>query len=114
MAINYSLINSKEVIDEAAADGEASNSGNSNLGNIAGLLKNVDINQVLGLLNSIDISQLSSLFGSGGINSEGSIKSKKGTREIEILNAIKPMVNTQRGELIDLILQIYTISRILK
>lgn len=109
MATDGSLIEAEEVIDK-----EASKSGNSDLGDIAGLLKNVDISQVLNLLSSIDISQLSSLFGFANTKPEGGNVHRKGNREIEVLNAIKPMVNSERGELIDMILQIYSISRILK
>lgn len=114
MAINNSLIKNEAVSDEEVIDVEESHSEKSNLGNIASLLKNVDINQILGLLNSIDISQFSSLLGSSSVNSEGNNNSRKSSREIEVLNAIKPMVNAQRGELIDLVMQIYAISRILK
>lgn len=102
-------VEGEEVIDRTGED-----AGNLDLNSIAGLLKNVDISQLLGLINSVDIGQLSSLF--GFMNSGNSIaeSGKSRNREIEILSAIKPMVNSQRGELIDMILQIYAISRILK
>lgn len=83
------------------------------LGGLSSLLKNVDISQVMNLLNTVDISQLASLFGSS--NRETNVASgKRRSKEVEVLSAIKPMVNSQRGELIDMILQVYAISKILK
>lgn len=109
MVDDNNLVEAEKVVDE-----EGSTNNNSNLGNIANLLKDIDINQVLSLLNSVDISQLSSLFGAASSNNTGTNLQKKRSKEIEVLNAIKPMVSSQRGELIDIILQIYSISRILK
>jgi hypothetical protein len=110
---------------------------NVDMNQISGLLKNVDMNQISGLLKNIDISQLlsmvSSIGGVGGIgnilgglsgiggNSQqsnsverGAARHYSGDRRLEVLYALKPMVTPERANLIDMILQIYTISKILK
>lgn len=108
-----SPIEGEEVMEEREP-----NLDNLDLGNLAGLLKNVDINQIFNLLNSIDIGQLSSLFGSTNMNTNVNANANagniRGGKEVQVLSAIRPMVNSQRAELIDMILQIYSISKILK
>ena len=104
---------------------------------ISGLLQNIDMSQIAGLLKNVDISQLlsmvSSLGGVGGIgnilgglsgiggNSEqvrsgerGEVRNYSGDRRLEVLYALKPMVTPERANLIDMIVQIYIISKILK
>lgn len=105
---------------EEVIDGKNEGFGNMDFGNLAGMLKNVDMSQIMNLLGSVDMSQISSLFGSmsgGGGNAAtgagpGPIRGRN--REFEVLNAIKPMVSSERADLIDIILQIYTISKILR
>jgi hypothetical protein len=86
---------------------------NLDLSNLSGLLKNVDINQILNLLNTVDLGSLSGILGGagGGLNN-GAIG--KRAREIEVLSAIKPMLSADRAGIIDIILQVYTISKFLK
>ncbi len=85
-----------------------------------GNLFNMDPNQLSGLLNNIDLTQLSSMFqgmgggGSGG-NSAGVGGQQVGQdKRMELLNAIKPLVNAEKSQLLDSIIQIYNISRIMK
>ncbi|AJA48975.1 hypothetical protein CPAST_c29090 [Clostridium pasteurianum DSM 525 = ATCC 6013] len=116
-------INEDEPIEgEEVIDGKNEGFGNIDFENLSGILKNVDISQIMNLLGSIDMNQISSLLGSfsgGGGRGDASPEYEASPfygrgREYEVLNAIKPMVSAERGDLIDIILQIYTISRILK
>ncbi len=100
---------------EEVIDGNNDNFANMDFGNLAGLFKNIDISQIMSLLGSVDIGQLSSLFGPMGMKSADiNEKRPRGNKEFEVLNALKPMVNSDKADLIDMILQIYTISKILR
>lgn len=94
-----------------------------NLNDISSLLNNVDVNQLASMLNNIDISQVSSML--SGLNSGGSgnenesrdynqHSSGQGDKRVDILNAIKPLMDEEKGNLINSIIQLYTISKILK
>ena len=94
---------------------------NFDMSQIGGLLNNMNPNQLSGLLNNIDLNQLSSMFkgmgggGSGGSTSSGSGEQQVGhDKRMEILNSIRPLVNSERSQLLDSIIQIYNISRIMK
>lgn len=103
--------------DEPLEGEEVIDGNNDSFGNLAGLFKNIDMSQIMSLLGSVDISQVSSLFGSmGGMNPEetGNDFVPSGGKAYKVLNALKPMVNSDQADLIDMILQIYTISKILK
>ncbi len=88
----------------------------SQLGN----LFNMNPNQLSGLLNNIDMNQISSMLqgmnggssGSGGGNTTSSQGSYD--KRMELLNAMKPLVDAEKSQLIDSIIQIYNISRIMK
>lgn len=100
---------------EEVIDGNNDGFANMDFGNLAGLLKNIDMSQIMSLLGSVDMGQLSSLFGAGGMNSADTNEQKpRGNKEFQVLNALKPMVSSDRADLIDMILQIYTISKILR
>ncbi|WP_010238609.1 hypothetical protein [Clostridium arbusti] len=110
-------INEDEPLEgEEVIDGKNQDFGNMDFGNLAGMLKGIDMSQIMNLLGSVDMSQMSSLFGSmsGGSAAPEPGIARHSNREFELLNAIKPMVSAERGDLIDIILQIYTISKILK
>lgn len=116
-------INEDEPLEgDEVIDGKNQGFGNIDFESLAGLLKNVDISQIMNLLGSVDMNQISSLFGSfsggagrGNDSPDFEVPSFGGrSREYEVLNAIKPMVSPERGDLIDIILQIYTISKILR
>ena len=99
---------------------ESNNKNNFDMSQMGSLL-NMDPNQLSGLLNNIDLNQLSSMFkGMGGGGSGGSSSTEPGASQVgqdkrmDILNAIKPLVNSERSQLIDSIIQIYNISRIMK
>lgn len=96
-----------------------------NLNDISSLLNNVDVNQLASMLNNIDISQVSSMLSglnSGGSGNENENESRnynqhssgQGDKRVEILNAIKPLMDEEKGNLINSIIQLYTISKILK
>ena len=103
---------------------DGNNSGKSNADmNQMGNLFNMDPNQLSGLLNNVDLSQLSSMLqGMGGGNSSGSGNSSAAPggqqegqdKRMELLNAIRPLVDAEKSQLIDSIIQIYNISRIMK
>jgi hypothetical protein len=97
--------------------GEGSNATNNFDLSQMGNLLNMDPNQLSGLLNNVDLSQLSSMLqgmnsGSGG----GSASTPQGSydKRLELLNAMKPLVDAEKSQLIDSIIQIYNISRIMK
>ena len=103
---------------------EGNNNGKGNLDmNQMGNLFNMDPNQLSGLLNNVDLSQLSSMLqGMGGGNSGGGSNSGAAPgaqqagqdKRMELLNAIRPLVDAEKSQLIDSIIQIYNISRIMK
>jgi hypothetical protein len=87
--------------------------------NQIGNLFNMNPNQLSGLLNNVDLNQLSSMFqGMGGGGSGGSSNVQQpqagSDKRMEMLNAIKPLVDADKSKLIDSIIQIYNISRIMK
>ncbi|OPJ55343.1 hypothetical protein [Clostridium oryzae] len=102
---------------------------------------NIDISQLMGLLKNVDINQLTSMMGGlgdlssiiggsggflgnllGGLGSSTQEKSSipnysvpySGDKSIAILSALKPMVSVERAALIDMVIQLYAISRILR
>lgn len=106
---------------------------NNNLNGID--LNNIDFSQISSLLQNVDMSQLASMLsgfgGMGGLGNLGGLASNLGGNEassgaipkampstgdkrLDLLSAIRPMVGAQRSDLIDVIIQLYTISRILK
>jgi hypothetical protein len=93
---------------------------NLDINQFSNLLNNFNPNQLAGLLNNVDINQLTSMLQGMNLNSgaNANVKSKANTvindRRIELLNAIKPLVDSEKSLLIDRIIQLYTISRIVK
>ncbi|MCM8709785.1 hypothetical protein M2651_01955 [Clostridium sp. SYSU_GA19001] len=81
-------------------------------------LSNFDMNQMGNLLNNIDMNQLSSIIhgftGSSNSSSAGKAPSAISDRRVQLLNAIKPLVDAEKSKLIDSILQIYTITSLMK
>lgn len=94
---------------------------NFDMNQMGSLFNNMNPNQLAGLLNNVDMNQLSSMFqGFMNGNQDGDGTSRSGTapagmdRRVELLNAIKPLVDAEKSKLIDSILQVYTITRIIK
>jgi hypothetical protein len=98
-----------------------------NLNDIGSLLNNVDMNQLASMLNNIDLSQVSSMLsglnsgGSGSRNEDGNENRNysenslvQGDKRVEILNAIKPLMDEEKGNFINSVIQLYMISKILK
>lgn len=96
-----------------------------NLNDIGSLLSNVDMNQLASMLNNIDINQVSSML--SGLNSGGSGNGDgsenrsfsenspiQGDKRVDILNAIKPLMDEEKGNFINSVIQLYMISKILK
>ncbi len=88
-----------------------------------GNLFNMDPNQLSGLLNNIDMNQVNSMLqgmtggsSSGGAGAGGTSSVPQGghDKRMELLNAMKPLVDAEKSRLIDSIIQIYNISRIMK
>jgi hypothetical protein len=93
---------------------------NFDLSQFSGLLNNFNSNQLSGLLNNVDLNQITSMIqgmnpGNGG-NTD--VKSKPSPvindKRIELLNALKPLVDSEKSLLLDKIIQLYTISRIVR
>jgi hypothetical protein len=95
------------------------NTNNFDMSQMGNLL-NMNPNQLSGLLNNVDLNQLSSMFqgmssNSGGSeNTGGNVQQPSGDKRMDILNAIRPLVDAEKSQLIDSIIQIYNISRIIK
>lgn len=130
----------RKVIDVDLYDDKGKNESNSNnidfnnidFGQITDLLKNVDINQLssmmggLGDLNSIiggSDGLLGNIFGGSAAPPEPAEEKVReadyplpypGDKRIAILSALKPMVSPERAGLIDMVIQIYIISKILR
>jgi hypothetical protein len=74
-------------------------------------------NNLANLLSNIDMSQLSDFMSNLGMNSEeDNANGSTGVNDkrIELLSAIKPMLDSEKGQILDTIMQLYGISKILK
>jgi hypothetical protein len=81
------------------------------------LLNNINPNQLSNMLNNVDMSQLSSMlqgFNAPSGKTSSQPQSGSNDKRLELLNAIKPLVDADKSKLIDSIIQMYTISRIVK
>jgi len=87
---------------------------NLDVNNIGSLLNNINPNQLAGLLNNVDINQLKNMFTGFSNNQEAQGNPIGNIRSVELLNAMKPLVNAERSQLIDSIIQLYNISQIIK
>ena len=106
---------------------------NIDFGQIAGILQNVDISKISSILSGFgaggglgslgnlgNLGALGSLLGMGA-GSESQRETSRsesiaysGDRRMDLLHALKPMVSQERANLIDVIIQLYMISKILK
>lgn len=101
-----------------------SNSGTNNfdLNNIDmsqmnNLLNNFNPNQLAGMLNNIDMNQISSMLqGMGGSSDQGVPEPapKSNDKRLELLHAMKPLVDAEKSKLIDSIIGIYNLSKVIK
>lgn len=99
-------------------DNRNNDAGENQMGNP---FNNMNPNQLAGMLNNVNLNQLSSMLqgfmgnnqGVGNITENNNVSSGV-DRRIELLNAIKPLVDAEKSKLIDSILQVYTITRIMK
>lgn len=93
------------------------NSNNFDMSQLGNLFNNMNPNQFSGLLNNVDMNQVSSMLnglaGNGGAGENNAIPPGS-DRRVELLNAIKPLVDADKSRMIDSILQLYTITKIMK
>lgn len=91
---------------------------------------NLDMNSIASLLNNVDLGKVMSMFngmGNGMGNGNGNTAnnsqeeiniSRKSVDErnkkLELLNAMKPLFNAERSQILDAIMHLYAISKILK
>ena len=95
---------------------------NLDLSQMGNLLNNINPNQLSSMLNNIDMNQLSGML--QGFNNQGNQnrtsengqqqRSATNDKRIELLTAIKPLVDADKSRIIDSIIQMYTISKIVK
>lgn len=106
------------------------NQGNGfDMSQLGGLFNNMDPNMLNGLFNNVDMNQLSSILSGMGGNMRGNTNGNTnasnnnispnaaqpaGDRRIDLLNAIKPLVDAERSNFIDTVIQLYAISKIIK
>lgn len=83
-----------------------STGGQPNLNNLGQLLNNIDINQVMG--------QLSQMMGSSQQRQTQPQRASVNDPRLDLLQAMKPFLNTRRGVMIDKIGQLYAITRIIQ
>lgn len=104
-------------------DSESSNStGGFNLNNVdfsqmGNLLNGINPNQLTNMLGNFDMNQLTSML--QGFNTQNGEnvqqnRTQSGDRRIELLNAIKPLVDAEKSKIIDSFIQMYTITKIVK
>lgn len=89
--------------------------GNFDMSQMGSLLNNINPNQLSGLLNNVDLNQVTSMLqGMSGSNSPNVEQPVSSDKRLELLNAIRPLVDADKSKLIDTMIQIYNISRIVK
>ncbi|AGK96316.1 hypothetical protein [Clostridium pasteurianum] len=91
------------------------NSGGSfNFGNIAQLLSNIDINQVSSLLGKVNNSQTDNNQIGEAVSNINTINQGNGARNTgreEIIRAINTLVNSDKSELLRIVMEIYGASK---
>ncbi|PRR79104.1 hypothetical protein CLLI_11660 [Clostridium liquoris] len=94
---------------------ENNNSGNNGSNNIMEMLNNIDEEQISSLLSSLNLNNANAEANieDDNTNTNANTSSDNADKTLQILNAIKPMVNAERGDLIDRLIQLYSISRII-
>lgn len=83
-----------------------STGGQPNINNLGQLLNNIDINQVMG--------QLSQMMGSSQQGTQQPQRQTASDPRLELLQAMKPFLNSRRGMMIDKIGQLYAITRMVQ
>lgn len=78
---------------------------------------NIDMSQLSSMLNNIDMSKLSSILGNNmfgsGDSQENAANILQGDKSAAIINAIKPLMSSERAQILDMILQLYNISKLI-
>ncbi|ERI89407.1 hypothetical protein HMPREF1982_04678 [Clostridiales bacterium oral taxon 876 str. F0540] len=88
---------------------------NFDMSQMGNLLNNINPNQLSGLLNNVDLNQVTSMLQGMGVNNSPNVEqSNYNDKRLELLNAIRPLVDADKSKLIDTMIQIYNISRIVK
>ena len=102
-----------------------SNQGSFDFGQFAGLLQNVDMNQISALLGGLGgnsgggqglLGNLAQMMGGAPAPENAPMYNNPfaGDKRMQLLSALRPMVSPERSALIDMVMQIYAISRILR
>ena len=80
-----------------------------------------DLSSLSSLLNNVDMSQLTEMMSNLGINpgenvnaAGADVSAPRGDRRVEVLTAIRPMLDAEKTQILDTIMQLYGISRVLK
>lgn len=89
-----------------SGENNSNTNGQPNFNNLGQLLNNIDINQVMG--------QLSQMMGSSQQGPQQRSRAPVNDPRIELLQAMKPFLNTRRATMIDKIGQLYAITRIVQ
>ncbi|GAA0718027.1 hypothetical protein GCM10008905_04250 [Clostridium malenominatum] len=96
---------------------EENNNSDNNNNNIMDLLNNIDEDQISSLLSNFNLGNLGNLgnMNNSGINNNNiNLNNVEKDETLQLLYAIKPMVNAERGAIIEKIIQLYSIGRMLK
>lgn len=97
---------------------DTANNNGFDFSNMGNLLNNINPNQLAGMLNGMDMNQLSGMIqnftGNQNQVQNGSSPLVNNTRSIELLNAIKPLVDAEKSQLIDSVIQLYSITKIIR
>ena len=92
---------------------------NNNNNNIMDMLNNIDQEQLQDLLANLNLGNLGSLGSmdnmAEAVNSVAANNSTVNNNDetLQLLYAIKPMVNAEKGAILDRIIQLYSIGRML-
>lgn len=102
----------------SSKDSNNNNNGSFNFGNIAQMLSNIDVNQVSSLLGKINnterqtndgeqVNQNDYSKGANSINTFNEASSQKNTSREEIIKSINILVNSDKSELLRIVMEIY-------
>ena len=98
--------------EEVKGSGSGLNLSNIDLSSIAGLLNNIDLSQVTGLINNLSQNVGNNDANASSGNSNNS--SEVAMRRSEIAKAVNVLINADRNEVLQVLLQLYAANRTIK